>query len=76
MPATAQQQLLAVSQCGRPWAEQAAQLVLLYNGQLKDGRLSYDQYSEHIETITLNIDKDCDDPSVKELIVKAIDLIR
>jgi hypothetical protein len=77
MTASAQQQLRALAACGRPWAEQRAQMALLMLSQLDSGQLSLDEYQELVEDLirTDSLDRESDSIETRALLVSALTIV-
>jgi len=74
MAASLLQQLKALANCGRPWAEQRAQMALLMRSQWSTGVITEEQYHKSLLELTDSnkLALESDNPKVAELLVKAI----
>jgi polyhydroxyalkanoate synthesis regulator phasin len=77
MAATPEQQLEALAACGRPWAEQRAQMALLMKRQLDSGELSLDEYQELVKDLlrTDTLDREADSVETRALLVSALTVV-
>jgi hypothetical protein len=77
MPSREQQQLQALAACGRPWAEQRAQMALLMLSQLDSGQLSLDEYQELVQDLirTDALDQEADSIETRALLVSALTIV-
>jgi polyhydroxyalkanoate synthesis regulator phasin len=68
------QQLQALAASGRPWAEQRAQMALMFTEQLSRGELTADEHRELMVDLVRSdrLDSEADDLETKTLLVTAI----
>ncbi len=65
------EQLQALAACGRPWAEQRAQIALEITGQHQAGAISDEEYAELMMDIVRadRLDQEADDLDTKSALV-------
>lgn len=68
------EQLKALAQCGRPWAEARAQMALDIQSQLQAGAISADEAQELLEDLIRGdrLDAEADDLDTKNLLVSCV----
>lgn len=68
------EQLQWLASCGRPWAEQRAQMALGINRALASGEISESEYQELMRDLVRSdrLDEEADDLEVKNYLVSAI----
>ena len=69
MPASAKQQLLALAACGRPWAENSAQMALLAQSQRLRGDITEVDFKSKIKELG---DVEGDDPGTLKVLQAAL----
>ena len=67
-------QLTALCSCGRPWAEQRAQMALMFYNQRQSGLLDESEYRELLEDLVSSdrLEAEADDLETKTLLVNCI----
>ena len=68
------EQLQWLATCGRPWAEQRAQIVLDLQDQVARGDISQDEYQELLQDLVRSdqLDQEADDLELKNYLVSAV----
>ena len=68
------QELQALLGCGRPWAEQRAQMALQLSEAYSTGQISPDEYKELLQDLvrTDTLDNEADDMAVKAMLVTGV----
>jgi hypothetical protein len=68
------QELQALIGCGRPWAEQRAQMALQLSEAYSTGQISPDEYKELLQDLvrTDALDSEADDMAVKAMLVTGV----
>jgi hypothetical protein len=68
------QELQALLGCGRPWAEQRAQMALQLSEAYSTGQISPDEYKELLQDLvrTDALDSEADDMAVKAMLVTGV----
>ena len=68
------QELQALIGCGRPWAEQRAQMALQLSEAYSTGQISPDEYKELLQDLvrTDTLDSEADDMAVKAMLVTGV----
>jgi polyhydroxyalkanoate synthesis regulator phasin len=68
------QELRALIGCGRPWAEQRAQMALQLSEAYSTGQISTDEYKELLQDLvrTDTLDNEADDMAVKAMLVTGV----
>lgn len=66
--------LRALANCGRPWAEQRAQLAMQLNEEFQCGELGASEYKELVQDLirTDELDQQADDLELKTLLVNSV----
>jgi hypothetical protein len=68
------QELQALIGCGKPWAEQRAQMALQLSEAYSTGQISPDEYKELLQDLvrTDALDSEADDMAVKAMLVTGV----
>lgn len=68
------EQLQQLTQCGRPWAAERAQLALMICEQYHQGQFSESEYKELLLDLVRSdrLDSEADDIEVKTMLVTAV----
>jgi hypothetical protein len=68
------QELRALIGCGRPWAEERAQMALQLAEAYSTGQISTDEYKELLQDLvrTDTLDNEADDMAVKAMLVTGV----
>jgi hypothetical protein len=68
------QELRALIGCGRPWAEQRAQMALQLSEAYSSGQIAPDEYKELLQDLvrTDMLDSEADDMAVKAMLVAGV----
>lgn len=68
------QELRALIGCGRPWAEQRAQMALQLSEAYSTGQISTDEYKELLQDLvrTDTLDNEADDMAIKAMLVTGV----
>jgi hypothetical protein len=68
------EQLREIAGCGRPWAAERAQFVLMITEQHQAGQISQSEYHELLQDVlrTDRLDSEADDLELKTALVTAI----
>ena len=68
------EQLEQLATCGRPWAEERAQMALAIHDQYQGGGLSQDEYRELVQDLVSAdlLNKQADDIDLKNMLVSAV----
>lgn len=68
------EQLQALSTCGRPWAEQRAQMALAIMEQYQGGGLDESEYQELMRDLIRSdrLNEEADDIDIKNILVSCI----
>ncbi len=68
------EQLQQLATCGRPWAEQRAQIALQLTSQLQNGEITESEYQELLQDLIRSdrLDSEADDMILKNFLVSCI----
>jgi hypothetical protein len=68
------EELRALIGCGRPWAEQRAQMALQLSEAYSSGQIAPDEYKELLQDLvrTDMLDSEADDMAVKAMLVAGV----
>lgn len=68
------QELRELIGCGRPWAEERAQMALQLSEAYSTGQISSDEYKELLQDLvrTDTLDSEADDMAVKAILVTGV----
>ena len=68
------EQLQWLASCGRPWAEERAQMAIMITEQLNQGAISESEYQELMQDLIRSdrLNECADDQDVKNLLVSCV----